>query len=70
MSYVCESCGAGFITGEAAGALCATCVAVAEWLQAAMIREAARAALAQYERAEDGYIQALAAVCRYVSTSR
>ena len=60
--YVCASCGAGFITSDPVGALCAECVADNERLEAALIKDAARAALARYEHAEDGYIEALATV--------
>ena len=67
--YICASCGAGSITSEPAGALCADCVADTERLQAALIKDAARAALARYEHAEDGYVEALATVCRHVATS-
>jgi hypothetical protein len=66
--YICASCGAGDITSEPSGALCADCVAAIERLDALIIRDAARAALVRYERAEDGYIEALATVCRRVAT--
>ena len=66
VSFVCASCGAGFISGEPAGALCSGCKSDADRLQAAVIKDAARAALGRYEQAGEGYVEALAEVCRSV----
>ena len=65
-SFVCASCGAGFISGEPAGSLCSDCEADTRRLQAAVIKDAARAALGRYEQAGEGYVEALAEVCRSV----
>lgn len=67
-SFVCASCGAGFLSGEPAGALCSDCEADTLRLQATALKDAARTALGRYEQAGDGYVEALAEVCRSVLT--
>jgi hypothetical protein len=65
-SWVCQGCGGGFMTEPPAGALCGQCVAGTGKLGAAVLQDAARAALGQYEQAGEGYVEALAEVCRSV----